>query len=184
MLVSIGLFPNRKKTIKRLRRLAERHKLRLLGTISLKSGRPEHVYGRGHWNTTNLHHEVQLTRVCLRIDAEEIRRGPGEVDATLRPDAELLIGGRWFFLEMDCGTMGYADVVRKRFTRYRAYDDLVLWVCPTVIRREGLRRDAIPIRSIALFTTLDEVLADPHGQIWIDCDGTRAALPRSTKAGA
>ncbi len=184
MLVGIGLFPNRKKANRRLRRLAERGKLRLLGTASLKEGRPEHVYGRGYWNTSNLTHEVLLTKVCLRIDASEVRRGRGEVDATLRPDAELLINGRRFFLELDCGTMGYAEVVQKRFTRYQATDDLVLWVCPTASRMEGLRQRATMIRSIALFTTLDQLLASPHGPIWIDCDGVRASLPRSTKAGA
>jgi hypothetical protein len=184
LLVGIGLFPNRKKASKRLHRLAERKKLRLLGTVSLKGGRPEHVYGRGHWNTTNLMHEVLLTKVCLKIDAAEIRRGHGEVDASLRPDAELRIGGRRFFLELDCGTMGYADVVRKRYSRYVGCSDLILWVCPTPSRMEGLRRHATMIRSIALFTTLDQVLANPHGPVWIDCDGVCAALPRSTKAGA
>jgi hypothetical protein len=184
MLVQIGLFSNRKKASKRLCRLAQRRKLRLLGTVSLKCGRPEYVYGRGHWNTTNLTHEVLLTKVCLKIDAEEMRRGHGEVDATLRPDAQLLIGGRWFCLELDCGTTGYADVVRKRFTKYQACDDLVLWVCPTASRMEGLRRHATIVRGTALFTTLDEALANPHDRIWIDCDGARAALPRSTKAGA
>src|SRR5438876_1120137 len=67
MLVGIGLFPNRRKAGKRLRRLVQRKRLRLLGTVSLKGGRPEHVYGKGRWNATNLHDEVQLTRVCLRI---------------------------------------------------------------------------------------------------------------------
>src|SRR4051812_22879469 len=105
MLVGVGLFPNRKKASERLHRLAQRRRLRLLGTVSLNAGRPEHVYGRGHWNRTNLTHEVLLTTVCLRIDAEEVRRGHGEVDAALRPDAELRIGGRRFFLELDRGTM-------------------------------------------------------------------------------
>jgi hypothetical protein len=184
MLVDIGFFPNRKKASKRLHRLTKRRKLRLLGTVSLKCGRPEHVYGRGHWNTTNLTHEVLLTKVCLKIDASEVRRGHGEVDATLRPDAELLIGGRRFFLELDCGTMGYTDVVRKRFAKYQASEELVLWVCPTPARVEGLRRHATMIRSTALFTTLDQVLANPHGLVWNDCDGVRAALPRSPKPGA
>src|SRR5436309_3508433 len=80
MLVAIGLFPSARKARKRLRRLVERRQLRLLGTVSLKAGRPEQVYGRGKWNGTNLPHEVQLTRVCLRIDAEEVRRGLDELD--------------------------------------------------------------------------------------------------------
>ncbi len=52
---------------------------------------PEHVYGRGRWKTDNLLHEVELTRLCLKIDADEVRRGLGEVDPLIRPDAELLI---------------------------------------------------------------------------------------------
>jgi hypothetical protein len=184
MLAGIGLFPNRKKARKRLGRLVERQRLRLLGTVSLKGGRPEQVYGRGRWNGTNLLHEVQLTRVCLKVDAAEVRRGPGEVDGDLRPDAELVIAGARYFLELDCGTMGYADVVRKRFARYRQSDDIVLWVCPTVRRREGLRAHAGSIRSTALFTTLHQALADPHGPVWIDCDGESVALPRATHGGA
>lgn len=184
MLAKIGLFPNRKKASKRLHRLAARRKLRLLGTVSLRNGRPEHVYGRGYWNTTNLTHEVLLTQVCLKIDADEVRRGHGEVDATLRPDAELHIGGQRFYLELDCGTMGYEDVGRKRFTKYRSVDDLVLWVCPTEARREGLRCRAEMIRGTALFTTLDQALTNPHGPVWSDCDGVTASLPRSTRAGA
>jgi hypothetical protein len=184
MLVSVGLFPNRRKAGKRLHRLVQQKRLRLLGTVSLKAGRPEQVYGRGRWNTTNLTHEVQLTRVCLRIDADEVRRGPGEVDCDLRPDAELVIGGRRFLMEMDCGTMGYADVIRKRFARYQACQDIVLWVCPTECRMEGLRRHAASVRQIALFTTLDKATTDPHAPVWTDCDGVRAALPRSRIPGA
>src|SRR5205814_954028 len=146
-----GLFPNRKKARKRLRRLVERKRLRMVGTVSLKGGRPEQVYGRGRWNGTNLLHEVQLTRVCLKIDAEEVRRGPGEVDSYLRPDAELVIASERYFLELDCGTMSYPDVVRKRFARYRTSPHLVLWVCPSVRRRDGLRVHASVIRSTALF---------------------------------
>jgi hypothetical protein len=178
ILVAISLFPSRKKASKRLRRLVERGRIRLLGTVSLTDGRPQHVYARGRWKADNLYHEVQLTRLCLKVYADEIRRGPGQVDAFLRPDAEAMIAGRRYFLEMDCGTMGYAEVVRKRFERYRTSDDFVLWVCPSRSRMDGLRRHAAMLRGTALFTTLDDALADPHAPVWIDVDGIAASLPR------
>lgn len=179
MLAEIRLFPSAKKAGRRLYRLAKRGQVRLLGTVSLKAGRPEHVYGKGRWKADNLLHEVQLTHVLLRTHAEEVRRGPGEVDPELLPDAELSINGDRYLLELDRGTVSYADVVRRRFARYRFCRDLVLWVCPSGSRAEGLRRHADIVRETALFTTLDQALADPHAAIWVDADGGRAALPRA-----
>jgi hypothetical protein len=183
MLAGIGLFPTQKKARRRLHRLVERKRVRMLGTVSLKCGRPEQVYGRGRWNGTNLLHEVQLTRVLLRIDASDVRRGPGEVDDYLRPDAEVVIGGVRYFLELDCGTMNYADMVRKRFARYRLSDRTVLWVCPTARRRDGLRSHAAGIRDTALFTTLDQALTDPHAAVWMHYDGHAVPLPRTSVGG-
>jgi hypothetical protein len=183
MLASIGFFPNRKKARKRLRCLCLRGKLRCLGSVSLKNGRPEHVYGRRTVKGDNLLHEVHLTRVCLRIQAAEVRRGYGEVDSSLLPDAELVINGERYCLELDCGTMSVRDIVHRRFVKYRTSRDLVLWVCPDERRMETLRCHAGILRETALFTTLDQALADPHAAIWIDCDGERAALPRNVRQG-
>lgn len=183
MLADIGLFPTRKKASKRLGRLRRRSLVRRLGTVSLRDGRPEHVYGRGHWKADNLLHETQLTRVCLKIDAEEVRRGAAEVDSFLHPDAELLIRGERYYLELDRGTMSYPEIIRGRFDKYRASRHLVLWVCPSHGRLEGLRKQAGLIREVALFTTLELALANPHAAIWLDFDGERAALPRSTGGG-
>jgi hypothetical protein len=183
MLAEIGIFPSRKKATRRLRKLQRRRLVRCLGSVALKDGRPEHVYARGRWKSDNLLHEVQLTRVCLKLDADELRRGVGQVDPTLRPDAELRINGDRYLLEMDLGTMSYPDIVRKRFIRYRECSDLVLWVSPTEHRMEGLRRHADMLRAIALFTTLERAVGDPHGAIWTDVDGRRAALPRASQGG-
>lgn len=185
MLVEIGLFPVRRRASRRLRRLVERKQLRLAGTVSLKDGRPEHVYCRyaRQVKVDNLAHEVQLSRVCFRIHADEVRRGPGEVDAALRPDAELWIDGRRYLLEFDTGKMGIQSVVRKRFAAYQSCRDFVLWVCATRSRMEGLRGHAREIRETALFTTLDRALHDPHAPIWIDFDGGCAALPRGGMGG-
>jgi hypothetical protein len=183
MLTAIGLFPSKRKARKRLYRLVQRKQLRLLGTVTLTTGRPEHVYGRGRWKTDNLLHEVQLTRVCLKTHAGDIQRGPGQVDDYLRPDAELLIGGERYYLEMDCGTMSSREVVQSRFSRYQSSQHLVLWVCQSERRMQALRREASVIRDVALFTTLDLALRDPHAPIWIDADGGRAALPRHPQVG-
>jgi hypothetical protein len=56
--------------------------------------------------------------------------------------------------------------------------DFVLWVCPTGERLEHLRSQAGRLRAVALFATFAEALANPHGPIWRDHRGGRAALPR------
>jgi hypothetical protein len=181
MLVSLRLFPTARRARRRLHRLCQRRKIRCLGSVSLKGGRPEHVYGRGMVKNDNLLHEVLLTRVCLRIQAAEVRRGHGEVDRLLLPDAELVINGDRYCLEMDCGTMSVRDIVRNRFVKYRTCPDFVFWICQDERRMETLRRRAGTIWKTALFTTLDQALADPHAAIWIDADGECAALPRNRK---
>src|SRR5437868_5720066 len=75
MLVSLGWFPNAAKASKRLRRLRARKSIRLVGTVCRHAGRPEHVYSRFRLKADSLLHEVELTELCLRLDASEIRRG-------------------------------------------------------------------------------------------------------------
>jgi hypothetical protein len=178
MLVRIGWFPSKNKALRRLNRLVQRKRIRLVGTVCEKPGRPENVYCRLTPKVDHLLHEVQLTQLCLRLDAEKILRGPAVLDKEVRPDAEVWIRGEVYYLEWDRGTMGYAQIVRHRFRKYERCRHLALWVCPTGLRREGLRARAETIRSVALFTTADEALASPHGEIWVDYHGDRAALPR------
>ncbi len=185
MLVAIGLFGSKARATKRLRRLAGRKLVRLAGTVAMSDGRPQHVYCRCRWlKPDNLLHEVLLSRLCFRIHADEVRRGLGEVDPDLRPDAELLIGGQRYLLEFDRGTMSYQVVAKTRFEKYRFCRDLVLWVCQTQARMEGLRKRAEPIRGTGLFTSLEQALREPHAAIWIDFDGEAAALPRGGKLGS
>lgn len=178
MLVELGWFASRNKALKRLRRLAEKKRIRFVGTVCEKPGRPEHVYCRCRPKTDQLLHEVQLTKVCLRLHAERILRGFGIESTGLCPDAEVWINGQRYFLELDRGTSSPQQILRRRFAKYAGCREMVLWVCPTEAIREGRRRHAEDIRSIALFTTFAEVLANPHGEIWLDYAGGRAALPR------
>lgn len=182
MLSEIQLFRSKARASKRLNRLVEKKQLRLAGTVSLKDGRPEHVYCRGHGvKGDNVLHEVQISRLCFKTHADEVRRGPDGVDTELRPDAEFLINGQRYLLEFDNGTMGLREIIQTRFSKYRFCRYLVLWVCATQARMEGLRRRAEMIRATALFTTLDLALRDPHATIWVDFDGEAAALPRGGK---
>ena len=127
-------------------------------------------------------HEVELTQLCLILHAGRIHRGPLIENAGLRPDAEMWIDGELFYLEWDRGTMSYAQVARHRFPKYEPCRQLVLWVCSSQTRRDGLRTRAGSIRHAALFATAADALASPHGEIWLDHGGHRAALPRQSKA--
>lgn len=182
MLVRLGLFPNRNKALRRLRRLVARGRVRLVGTVSRGGGRPEHVYCRWRPKADQLLHEVELTELCLRLDAESILRGPLVTVTGLRPDAEVWINGRLYHLELDRGTMSYAQV-QLRFRLYEQSRHLVLWVCGSRSRAAGLRSRAAGLRRTALFSTLKEVLADPHGPVWADHGGETAALPRQRAGG-
>lgn len=177
MLVCPGWFPNKHKALKRLRHLVARRRIRLVGTVARKTGRPEHVYCRYRVKPDSILHEVQITELCLRLHAAAILRGPHLEDHEFLPDADVRIKGDRYFLELDRGTMTYPQIA-SRFRTYERCPHFSLWVCPTVERREGLRRRAGTLRSTALFTTFAEALADPHATIWWDVHGKTAALPR------
>lgn len=177
MLVAIGWFPTRAKALKRLRRLAAKRRIRCVGTVSRKPGRPEHVFCKWRPKGDDLLHEVELTELCFRLDAARILRGPHTTNDRIRPDAEVWINDRVYYLELDRSTMGYAQMAR-RFRLYEGFPHFVLWVCPTAERRDGLRARAEALRSCALFTTFAEAVVSPHALVWLDFAGERAALPR------
>jgi hypothetical protein len=178
MLVRLGLFPNRNKALRRLNRLVARKRIHLVGTVSRGIGRPEHVFCRWGPKVNQLLHEIELTELCFRLDAGTIRRG-AQVTDRRRPDAEVCIGGRLYLWEHDRGTEGLAQIAR-RFQQYEDSPHLVLWVCPTQARMESLRKGAEKLRHVALFTTFAQALASPHGEIWRDYQGQKAALPRES----
>jgi hypothetical protein len=180
MLVSLGWFTRASKARKRLRRLVARKRVRLIGTVCRRSGRPEHVFCRWTPKADQLLHEVELTELCFRLDAGTILRGPHVTDKYVRPDAEVWINGQLYYLELDRGTMSYAQIAR-RYLRYKDSRHLVLWVCSSQERRDGLRRRAVSIRHIALFSTLPECLVSPHNEIWTDHFGNCATLPRESR---
>lgn len=176
MLAALGWFPTRGKALRRLARLAARGRVRVAGTVALKAGRPQHVYCRWRPKADQLAHEVLLTRVCLRLRAARILRGPRVTHRDLRPDAEVWIRNRLYFLELDRGTMSYAQIER-RYQKYATAPEFVLWVCATAERRDGMRERAGLIRQTALFAQIDEAATDPHGEVWTDFSGQSTRLP-------
>lgn len=183
MLVRVGWFPTKNKALRRLNRLVERGRVRLVGTVRRKTGRPEHVFCRWRPKVDQLLHEVELTDLCLRLDAGRILRGPQVTDSHIRPDAEVWINGRLYYVELDRATTGSGKIERDRFRKYDGCPHLSLWVCPTEVRRETLRAKAAGVRAGALFATFAEAMATPHGPVWLDFGGGRAALPREKDRG-
>jgi hypothetical protein len=182
ILVQMRLFPSRKKACKRLARLLAENSITRVGTVCRRGKRPEYVYCGWHPSSNQLIHEVELTELCLRLHAGEILRGPSVQSSTIRPDAEVWIRGQLYYLELDRGTMSSTQIAR-RCRLYEGCRDFVLWVCPTVQRMAVLRRGAERLRATALFTTYGEALASPHGPIWTDYRGEKAALPREGDSG-
>ncbi len=118
-LVALGWFPTKNKALRRLRRLVQRKPIRVVGTVCRKTGRPEHVFCRHRPKRDSLLHEIELTELFLRLDVGKIVRAPQAVDQILRPDAEIWVKGRRYFLELDRGTMGYAQIAK----RFRVYEN-------------------------------------------------------------
>jgi hypothetical protein len=100
-------FPSRNKALAGLRRLAQGRQIQLAGTLGRRGGRPEHVYCR--WRPRRASFGTRWSRptLRLRLDAQEVRRGPPSWTCCVLPDAEVLIGGVAFYLEVDRGTMSH-----------------------------------------------------------------------------
>jgi hypothetical protein len=169
-----------RKARKRLHRLALRRRIRCVGMVCRKRGRPELVYARWSPKNDQLLHEVELTSLCFRLDVGAIRRGPVLRHHPQRPDAELLLRGVPILLEWDRHTMTTTQI-EARYRLYESCPHLSLWVCPSVERMEQLRGLGQRLRATALWTTHAQALADPYGCIWMDAQGQLASLPREQR---
>jgi hypothetical protein len=124
----------------------------------------------GDWKPKedNLRHEVGLSRFCFRYLHAEFARGPA-LDERLS-DAHMAIKGHFYRIEFDCGTMNKTRWLR-RAAKYRGCEDTVLVVVASRYKRSQER-----VRELmewvgaelpeALFTTLDEAIADPFGRVF------------------
>jgi hypothetical protein len=173
MLWLATLFPSYAMLHRRVKRLEKRKKIVWVGRVPRQDcGHPLDVYGTR--KVTCVEHEVGVSELCLCYREAAISRSY-DVDPELREDAILVMGDETYHLEWDTGTEGYEQVMRK-FKRYEGCDDCVLWVTSTEERREGLRRRAKVVKDNGLFAVVTDVVANPHGEVWLDFDGARHSI--------
>jgi hypothetical protein len=170
-------FTSPQAAYRRAEKLRRQGQLRLVATIVIgDAGRPENVYCNSYKpKYDQLRHELLLTDFLLCYPEADTLRG-WAVNRRVRPDAQITLADYFYYIELDTGEQSHAQV-RRRQARYAGVEDFVLYVTLSPRRLEGLRRHAHEaVRSIALFTTLDEVQRDPHGPVWIDVHGERTAI--------
>lgn len=86
------------------------------------------------------------------------------------------LDGFFYNVELDTGEQSYAQVNRRQ-KRYAGSTDFLLYVTQSERRLAGLRKSVDPtVRTIALFTTLDQVLRNPRGPIYVDWFNERTSI--------
>lgn len=153
-----------------------------------KTGRPVDVYCNG-WlpKVTNLRHEMKQSEFCL-LGYPEADHMRGYDLHPLLPDAIMTLGPTRFFVEMDCGTMDRKKV-QARWQKYTdaddagAFEDVILVVTAPRMQDPAERLEQLfawseGIGHIAYFSTLEEVLLEPYGDVWTDIEGTGFSLEK------
>jgi hypothetical protein len=147
-----------------MRKLFLQRRLFQVGRVSLTGiGNKKDVYCTRKIKSDNVLHEVICTKVaraygwpsCNRFD--EV--GP------LLPDMEMYMGGKLFNIEIDTGEMK-RDQVQRRWSNYAMANESLLVVTPYKTRLEDLLRWSGEVKDLAYFAVLQDVINDPHGDIW------------------
>jgi len=188
----LDLFTSEPGAYRRIKRLHDQKKIDIVGMVKLNDaekdakkavdkvtrGAPRKVYCS--WQPKHLEHEVLLTDFLLLYEWETdtVLRGT-KVNRKIEPDAELVLGGIKFYVELDTGSMSHPRMTEGRWPKYRGVENFVLVVTSTEHRKENLIENAkgTAVENIALFTTLDEAKENRGGKIWADCSGEKAGLP-------
>lgn len=161
----LDLHPTRQAVHAALKKLMAAELVECVGQISFGAeGRLCHVFVAAGTTTkaNQLRHDAILSSVELRL-AVPMRRG---VYAGRRlADGRLAVPSGGIDLEVDTGSMGYDELVEKRYPRYEKSPDWVVWVsCGLWGTRDKKRRDGMCERAermahCAWFCTLADVLA-------------------------
>lgn len=173
----LGLAPNERKANKVLRRLKRKRRIKDRGYVTANS-RLKKLWAGFPVRLRAQQHEWEISVVVLRMRLDECYRG-SQVRECYELDAELLVDGKEYGLELDRHTEGYAQVAR-RMAKLAPYPNDVLWLVKTPARRERFLELANG-RETFWCGLWSEVLADPHGEVWVNAAGETASLPRSTK---
>jgi hypothetical protein len=164
------LFPSIEKAYQRCAKLRKQKKIRHIGTVQIEpTGRPRDIFYNGRRPPDHLlAHEYHLTTFCLLYPQAEWKR-LYDTDRRLRPDAEMLLSGTKYFVELDTGTIRDWRKLQRRFRGYQGCKVDVLWVCLSETRMRNLL-EKCDQRGM-FFTTLACVAATPHGAVWSDRTG-------------
>lgn len=181
MFVWKGLFPNLRKAQKRLKKLAERKRIKAIGYVNMpERGGREIVYARRNVKLDNLQHDTEISRLVLGIEADDVRRYQ-EASEVFNPDAEIVINGFCFYLEHDRDTMN-CKALRRKVEKYKKLETgVILWVCLTEARMRKLMKLAAPVITKSAFALYAEVVQNAHAEIWRGANGKAAPLPRTKR---
>ena len=93
MLVRVGWFPTKNKALKRLNRLVVRKRIRLVGTVCQKPGRPENVFCRWTPKVDYLLHESSVGYAIFQVvhQVDTVGNRLKEVQDSVQVNAVLII---------------------------------------------------------------------------------------------
>lgn len=172
----MDLFKSPKTARRRLRRLVDRRRLRIVGVSYERGQKARNVFAVRPVKIDNVEHEMKLGSVLRAIkrawDGCDIEVGsslPHLADAIVCRDGETL------FIEQDNDTMGYAEI-RRRLDEYDGCEGFIVFIADTDTRRDGILRNAVKYKDIAYACTMRELLDKAQGEILLDCEGARGCL--------
>lgn len=170
-------FPTKAAAAVQAHTWVKQKKWRCIGYVHEGIGRPRAVYFSGPRapKPDILLHEVKMTMALTPfLGLAAFNRGT-DVNRTTRPDAEMYLGDECYEWELDHGTLPKSKV-QQRWEKYKNFNPLdVLLVVLANNKKTGLNsqdrmwdmlRWSVSIINIAWFVTLEDLLADPWGDVW------------------
>jgi hypothetical protein len=129
----------------------------------------------------HLQHEAEISEIEIRLQVDDVLRFsriPKEMRKTLSPDALIQVNGNTFVWEHDRGTEN-EDQIKAKMHKLSQFDGEKMWTVPDRMRLDMLKELAPDDRH--WFTTYDEAVTNPHGQIWETQSGLKDSLEISTR---
>jgi hypothetical protein len=180
LLVQMGLFPNYKKAAARIRKLFKKREIFFLGKCQVRPPeRDSFIYGNRRVKEDTLaSHEVPLSLMLARYYpyASQVLR-LYDVDAALRPDATMVIGGTTFHWEYHTGTEGMPQV-RSRLALYENTEGILLFVPRKESQIAKIHPIAEAVADKVFFACLQDVLQmkTPWDKVWWSYAGERKGI--------
>lgn len=163
-------------------KLARKRQVRDIGRLHLTAlyDNPRVYWTRRPVKFDNREHEAYVMEVVLAYWPHPAVTGY-DVDPNLRPDATLAIGGETFHVELDAETMARKKVV-ARLGVYKDCPDNLLIVTLSEARMRRLMGWCKGLDA-AFFSTIQQVIQNPFGSIWLDAGGQKFAINKPAAAG-